>query len=309
MHLFQVFPAFWLQLKHARSERQVLTLVSNQTGGTEGLLITPELRLKKNAARLSSFLSAKSLFVIDKVCLDSYTRDRRISASLNIKTEDVYGAKTLKRRREAQVKTDFQQLYERNFNQMIYKKGHVSACVALLLLVAAVLACNFKNDLEQANKLVAEANDELKEIKKIQDNSEAKIKELKTALDGKNVSGVKSSLDDLIKMIDQGLKHGSTAAEKVETASKLNVDKPFKEYLDLKAQSFRKQIDAFEARKKSAEIFREAYGSNDSDKINKAKDDFNREKEKYESLLDEARELSDKADKIQRENPTIKSTS
>lgn len=191
---------------------------------------------------------------------------------------------------------------------MIFKRGHVSATVALLLLIVAVLACG-KNDLDQANKYVAEANDELKKIKKIQDDSESKIKELKSALDAKNVSGVKSALDDLIKMIDQGLDHGRTAAEKVETASKLNVDKPFKEYLDLKGQSFRKQIDAFEARKKSAEIFREAYGSNDSAKIDKAKDDFNKEKAKYESLLDEARELSDKADKIQRENPSIKSTS
>ena len=193
---------------------------------------------------------------------------------------------------------------------MIYKKGHGSAFVALLLLVAVVLACNFKNDLDQANKLVSEANDELKKVKKIQDDSETKIKELKNALDTKNVDGVKGALGDLIKMIDDGLGYGRTAADKVEEASKLKVDDVFKKYLDLKAQSFRTQIEAFEARKKAAKIFQEAYGSNDQTKINKAKEDFNKENDKYKRLLDEARDRSDEADKLQRENPDkIKTTS
>lgn len=193
---------------------------------------------------------------------------------------------------------------------MIYKKGHGSAFVALLLLVAVVLACNFKNDLDQANKLVSEANDELKKVKKIQDDSETKIKELKNALDAKNVDGVKGALGDLIKMIDDGLGYGRTAADKVEEASKLKVDDVFKKYLDLKAQSFRTQIEAFEARKKAAKIFQEAYGSNDQTKINKAKEDFNKENDKYKRLLDEARDRSDEADKLQRENPDkIKTTS
>lgn len=193
---------------------------------------------------------------------------------------------------------------------MIYKKGHGSSMFALLLVVAAVLACNFKDDLGQANKLVAEANEELKKVKRVQDDSETKIKELKNALDAKNVDKVKSSLDDLIKMIDEGLGYGRTAADKVEEASKLKVDAIFKKYLDLKAQSFRKQIEAFEARKNAATIFRNAYGSNDQDKIDKAKEDFNKENEKYKKLLDEAKDMSDEADRLQRENPDkIKTTS
>jgi chromosome segregation ATPase len=196
------------------------------------------------------------------------------------------------------------------FTSMIYKKGDSSAFVALLLLVMVALACNFKNDLDQANKLVSEANDELKKVKKIQDDSEAKIKELKSALDAKSVDGVRAALGDLIKMIDDGLGYGRTAADKVEEASKLKVDDIFKKYLDLKAQSFRTQIEAFEARKKAAQIFRDAYGSNDSARIEKAKEDFNKENEKYKRLLDQARDLSDEADKLQRENPDkIKTTS
>lgn len=193
---------------------------------------------------------------------------------------------------------------------MIFKKGHESAFVALLLLGLVILACNFNNDIDKANKLVAEANDEMKKIKKIREDSESKVKELKSALDARNVSGVQNALDDLIKMIDQGLGYGQIAGNKIDEASKLNIEKVNKEYLELNAQSIQRQIEAFEARKKSAQIFREAYGGTDQAKIDKAKDDFNKEKEKYERLMGEARDLSDKADKLQRENPTkIKSIS
>lgn len=194
---------------------------------------------------------------------------------------------------------------------MTYKKGHESAVLALLLLTAFALACGvLKNDLDQANKLVGEANDELKTVHKIKKDSDDKIRDFKKALDDKQVDRVKSTLGDLIKMIDEGLDHGRKAADKIEEASKLNVGDKFKEYLDLKAQSFNKQVEAFEARKRSAEIFRNAYGSTDGDELEKAKDDFSKETEKYKQLMDEADEVGEKADKIQRENPDkIKSTS
>lgn len=194
---------------------------------------------------------------------------------------------------------------------MIYRKGHGGAFVALLLLTGFVLACGvLKNDLDQANKLVGEANDELKAVQKIEKESEDKIREFKKALDAREVDKVKSTLGELIKMIDEGLEHGRKAADKVKDASNLNVGDKFKEYLSLKSESFSKQVEAFEARKKSAEIFRDAYGSSDDAKIEKAKDEFSKQTDNYKKLMDQARELSDKADKIQRENPDkIKSTS
>lgn len=194
---------------------------------------------------------------------------------------------------------------------MAYRKGHKSACVALLLLAIFALACGLlKNDLDQANKLVGEANDELKAVQRIEKESEDKIREFKKALDDRQVDKVKSSLDALIKMIDEGLDHGRKAADKVREASNLNIGDKFKEYLKLKAESFEKKVEAFEARKKSAQIFRDAYGSSDEAKIDKAKDDFSKQTDAYKQLMDEADELSEKADKIQRENPDkIKSTS
>ena len=198
-----------------------------------------------------------------------------------------------------------------NLTNMTYKKGHRSAFIALLLLAGFALACGvLKNDLDQANKLVGEANDELKAVQKIEKDSEDKIREFKKALDDREVDKVKSSLGDLIKMIDEGLEHGRKAADKVKEASNLNVGDKFKKYLELKAESFQKQVDAFEARKKSAEVFRNAYGSSNDAQIDKAKEEFTKQTETYKRLMEQAKDLSDQADKIQRENPDkIKSTS
>ncbi len=194
---------------------------------------------------------------------------------------------------------------------MVNQRESGRLLLAVLLLVCVTFSsCFTKDDTDKANKLVAESNEELKSVTRIYEDSEKKVVELKKAIAEENVEQVKVLLGDLITMIDQGLSHGRIAAVKSEEAAKLNLGKEFKQYLDLKSQSYRKQIEAFEERKKSAEVFRSAYGTQDKEQMNKAKQDFSQATDKYKQLLDDAKDLSERANKIAREYPNkIKSVS
>lgn len=194
------------------------------------------------------------------------------------------------------------------------KNGRGGAVLALVVLAALALACSAlknlgSNSQTEANKLVQDANNELKEIDRIADDNEAKVDALTKADDAGKSAEVKSILDDLIKAIDDGLKHGDIAASKLEQASKLNVDANYKEYLSLNSQSLRKKIEAFKERREAAKIERDNYDNPDKTALKKATDDFKKKNANYKKLLGEAKDLSRKADDIARQNPNIGKTS
>lgn len=191
---------------------------------------------------------------------------------------------------------------------MFDKNGRGGAVLALVLLASFALACGALknlggNSLAEANKLVQEANDELKAVDRIAEENEEKVDALDKADKANNSTEVKQLLDDLMKAIDEGLKHGETAADKLDRASKMNVDDKYKEYLSLKSQSLRKQVEAFKERKEAAKIMRDNYDNPDKSAMQKAKDDFKKKNSNYKKLLSEAKELSKKADDIARLNP------
>lgn len=198
---------------------------------------------------------------------------------------------------------------------MLDKNGKGGAALSLVLLASVAIACGALknlggNSLAEANKLVQEANSELKAIDQIAEDNEAKTDALEKADKAGDASEVKRLLDELMKAIDEGLKHGETAADKLDKASKLNVDDKYKEYLSLKSQSLRKQIEAFKERKEAAKIMRDNYDNSDRSAMQRAKDDFKKKNANYKKLLGEAKDLSRKADDVARQNPDkIKPTS
>ncbi|MBC7911566.1 MAG: hypothetical protein H7Y30_13750, partial [Pyrinomonadaceae bacterium] len=184
---------------------------------------------------------------------------------------------------------------------MFERNGRGGAAFALVLLASFALACGALknlgggNSLAEANKLVQEANNELKDVDRIAEDSETKLDALNKADDKGDSAEVKRLLDELIKAIDDGLKHGETAADKIEKASKMEVDDKYKEYLSLKSQSLRKQVEAFKERKEAAKIMRDNYDNSDKTAMQKAKDDFKKKNSNYKKLLGEAKDLSRKA--------------
>ena len=177
------------------------------------------------------------------------------------------------------------------------------------MLASLALACTALknlgsgNSLAEANKMVQEANNELKLIDQIADDNEEKSSALEKADNANDSAEVKRILEDVIKAIDDGLKHGEVAADKLDKASKMNIDDKYKEYLSLKSSSLRKQIEAFKERKEAARIMHDNYDNKDKAAVQKAKDDFKKKNTNFKKLLGEAKDLSRKADDIARQNP------
>jgi hypothetical protein len=189
---------------------------------------------------------------------------------------------------------------------MLNTRGRVNTALALIMLVAVSLACASlknlgKNPLDEANKLVDSAKNDLEEINKISDEADEKQNDLNKADRDRNVDEVKRILGELIEDIDKGTKLGESAADKIERASKMDVDSTYKEYLSLKAQAFRKEIDAFKALKEAANIARDSYTAQGlpADK----RTEYTNKVNEYKKLKADAKDLHKKASDIARANP------
>jgi tetratricopeptide (TPR) repeat protein len=190
---------------------------------------------------------------------------------------------------------------------MLNQKGRANAALALLLLASFAIACSQLKNLGnkgggEVNKLVQEAKDDLDAVDKIQDENEDRVSKINQAENANDAAEVKKQLNEAIEAIDKGLERGNDAVDKIDRASKIETDPTYKEYLALKAQAFRKQVDAFKKLREAAVIERDNFGKG-GDVEKKAIADFRKAYADYKKLLNEAKELHRKADEIARKNP------
>ena len=155
-----------------------------------------------------------------------------------------------------------------------------------------------KDDTKEAVTIIEDANNDLKKIKVIYKENEGKTDELKEAMTKKEVEKVKEITGNLIKQIDEGLILGESAYSKIEKARELNINPSYNEYLDLKAQGLRKQLEAFEYRKKSAQILRDSFGGNDPKAIEVIKLKFKESDDSFQKLMEEGKILSQQANEV-----------
>jgi uncharacterized phage infection (PIP) family protein YhgE len=187
---------------------------------------------------------------------------------------------------------------------MLDKKGRIDAALALLLVVSCALGCSAlknlaKNPSQEVNDLVRSAADDLEEIDKIDQEASEKQDQLNDALNAKNVADVKRITNELIDDLDKGLERGNSAVDKIDRASKLTTDDKRKEFLSLKAQAFRKDIDAFKVLREAAITLRDNYTASGLPE-DKRKDNANKINT-YKKLRSEARDIHRKADDIGRQ--------
>lgn len=180
---------------------------------------------------------------------------------------------------------------------------NLTAITAVLIMIFAGLACS-SDDTEQANKLVDEANVFITEGNKIVQDAENKGKEF-----DRKVSAISNNDDhkkvsefgdkEILPLYDKMKDNFQKAGEKFEAAAKLKLNEKFKEYLDAKASEFKKRAEYSESLKSIPKTF--SSSKNEQDYQEKVAGDV----EKAQKLLKEANDLSDKASKIQNENPSI----
>ena len=160
---------------------------------------------------------------------------------------------------------------------------------------------DFSDDTTNAAELVSDANEDLNKIKIMYKRNETQLEELKTAMGDKDTEKVKKITEDLVYIINDGVNLGQSALEKIEKAEAMNVNADFKEYLDLKAQSLQKQLDAVEQRRHAALLLKESFGANNPAAIEKAKGAFKEQEEIAQKTLVEAQEISKKANDLAKE--------
>ena len=185
--------------------------------------------------------------------------------------------------------------------------------ISLLVFLLMSFACKksgdlpsgpsiFSDDTAEAVKLVAEANEYLKEVKAIYKDNKDKIPELQVAIGKKEVDNVKKISNNLVKEIARGVKLGENATKKIEEAQALNINPVYKEYLEKKQQALEKQIGAFEYRGDAAKILGEGFGGTDKAQTDRVIAEFKEKEEKFQRLWKEGLELSQDANDFAKES-------
>lgn len=188
------------------------------------------------------------------------------------------------------------------------------SCLALLILLFS--ACQksgggansssldvfgLTDETAAAGDIVEEANGDLKKIRKMYAENQSKVEDLKAAMNEKRVEDVKKIADELVLVINDGFTLGESAIAKIEKAEAMNINTKYKEYLLLKRTSLRKQLDAFEFRRQFAQLLRDGFGTKDKFEIGRVKLEFQDREENFQSYMEQARELSAKANEVAKE--------
>lgn len=161
---------------------------------------------------------------------------------------------------------------------------------------------DFSDDTTAAAELISEANEDLNKIKVMYKQNEVHREELVAAMGEKDVEKVKKITDDLVYTINDGIRLGEEAVEKIGKARQMNINADFKEYLSLKEESLEKQLEAFENLRQAVRILRDSFGTNDPKQIEQGKNVFREKDENFVKIMAAAKEISKKANELAKES-------
>ena len=179
----------------------------------------------------------------------------------------------------------------------------------LLISVLAISACKSSGRTEspsifssdetaEAAKVVASANDDLTKIKVLYKDNENKREDLKKAMEADNAEQVKKIADEVVYLINDGFDNAKSAIDKIEQAQEMQVNDDYREYLRLKEESLKHELDAFENYRQAARTLRDNYDPKNAAMRDKVKEDFKNRVENYRKLMEEARDYSHRANEI-----------
>ena len=178
------------------------------------------------------------------------------------------------------------------------RQRYSTSVMALLLLVAAVLACSTGNETEKANKLVEEGNTAVQEAKKSLEEAEVlRQKMLKT--DVAQLDEARATAKETIAAYDKAKQKCKEASRKFEEASNLKVKDKFKEYLTLKVKEYDKRAELIETAKGTPQALIDSESREAFIAMATANN------ERVARLTKEAEDLGAQADKLQKDNPDI----
>jgi hypothetical protein len=150
----------------------------------------------------------------------------------------------------------------------------------------------------EAAKIVASANDDLTKIKVLYKDNENKREDLKKAMEADNAEQVKKTADEVVYLINDGFDSAQSAIDKIEKAQEMQVNDDYREYLRLKEESLKRELEAFENYRQAARTLRDNYDPKNAAQRDKVKEDFKNRVDNYRKLMEEARDYSNQANEL-----------
>ncbi|MCU1264212.1 MAG: hypothetical protein JWM21_530 [Acidobacteria bacterium] len=178
------------------------------------------------------------------------------------------------------------------------RQQHSSAVIALLLLIAAVLACSAGDETTKANKLVDEGNAAVQEAKTLVTDAEG-LKQKMLQMDLKHLADARATAKEAIQAYDKAKEKCKEASKKYEEASKLKIKDKFKEYLAVKVKEYDKRAELVETAKGTPQALIDA--KDRSSFVGMA----NANNARVDRLSKEADDLAAQAEKLQKDNADL----
>lgn len=182
---------------------------------------------------------------------------------------------------------------------------------AAIVLVLAFSSCkrsgggisilNPLDETAEAALLVDDANKDLTKIKVLYQQNEGKREELKAAMEKNDAETAKKIADEVLYLINDGTANGKSAVEKIQKAQEMQINDDYREYLRLKEEALKRQLEAFENYRQAARILRDSYDPKDAKMREKVKEEFKTRSENYRKLMEDARDYSSRANELAKE--------
>jgi tetratricopeptide (TPR) repeat protein len=153
----------------------------------------------------------------------------------------------------------------------------------------------------EAGKIVASAKEDLTKIKVLYKDNEGKREEIKKAMEIDDAKKVRELADSVNDLINGGVNDAQSAIDKIEKAQEMQINDDYREYLRLKEESLKRELEAFENYRQAARTLRDNYDPKNAAMRDKVKEDFKNRVENYRKLMEEARDYSNQANTIAKE--------
>ncbi len=154
------------------------------------------------------------------------------------------------------------------------------------------------DETEEAGKLVFEANQDLTKIKILYEQNEGKREELKAAMEKNDAATAKKIADEVVYLINDGFDFGNAAIKKLQDAQEMNINSDYREYLRLKEESLKLELDAFENYRQAARTLRDNYDPKNAAMRDKVKLEFKSRNDAYREKMEKARDKSKQANEL-----------
>src|ERR1043165_3552428 len=184
---------------------------------------------------------------------------------------------------------------------------YLGAALIFFLLIASSCRSSGRSDAPsifssdetaEAGKVVASANEDLTKIKVLYKDNEDKREEIKKAMEVDDAKKVKELADGVNDLINSGFDEAQNAINKIEKAQEMQINDDYREYLRLKEESLKRELEAFENYRQAARTLRDNYDPKNAAMRDKVKEDFKKRVENYRELMEQARDYSNRANEI-----------